>query len=394
MLEGTLLVLLLLPVAAASGWYLRGREQRPEERPAQVHPDYLRGISHLVNEDSDKAIEVFMRLLDVDNETVETHLALGNLFRRQGEVDRALRVHQNLVARPNLKPVHRNQARFELAQDYLRAGVLDRAENLFRELVDQGMFLERALSGLVTIYEQERDWEQAIETTRRLESARGHTLRPVIAQYYCELADEARAANDVPAALRHLKAAHSEFRDCVRVSLIRGEISEAAQDYAAAVKSYRQVLKQDIDFVTEVLAPLERCYLAMEDAAGYRRFLEEVMQRYEGAAPHVALARLLQRQRKNDEAIAHLSEYVQATPNWIGFYHLLDLTWSDTRSGLTGPLDSLRESLRQIIEQQPTYLCGHCGFSGRYRHWQCPSCRQWNSVAPVRDIRPAMAGNG
>lgn len=389
MLNGYWLVLLLLPAAAASGWYLRGRMRTPEEQSPSVHPDYLRGISHLVNDDADKAIEVFVRLLEVDNETVETHLALGNLFRRQGEVDRALRVHQNLVARPNLKPIHRNQARFELAQDYLRAGVLDRAENLFRELVDQGMFLERALSGLVSIYEAERDWLLAIETTRRLESVRGHSLRPIIAQYYCELVEASRTAGDRQAALRYLKAARGEFRECVRASLLRGEIAEADGDYAEAIKAYRQVVKQDVDFVTEILEPMERCHMALDDVAGYRRFLEEAIARYEGAAPHVALARLLQREGRNDEAIAHLSEYLQATPNWIGFYYLLDLTWTGARSGLSGPLNSLRESLRQIIEKQPLYHCGHCGFSGRYLHWQCPSCKQWNSVAPVRDVKPS-----
>lgn len=388
MLDAFWLVALLLPAAAASGWYLRGRLTKPEERAPRVHPDYLRGISHLVNDDADKAIEIFVRLLEVDNETVETHLALGNLFRRQGEVDRALRVHQNLVARPNLKPIHRNQARFELAQDYLRAGVLDRAENLFRELVDQGMFLERALSGLVAIYEAERDWGQAIETTRRLESVRGHSLRPVIAQYYCELAESARSEGDSEGALRQVKAARGEFRECVRASLLRGQILEARGDHGTAIKAYRQVIKQDLDFVTEILEPLERCHLARGDSQGYRRFLEDVIDRYQGPAPHVALARVLQRDGRDDEAIAHLSEYLKTTPNWIAFYHLLDLTRSGTAAGLSGPLASLHESLGEIIEHQPLYHCGHCGFSGRYLHWQCPSCKQWNSVAPVRDVKP------
>lgn len=388
MLEGSLLLLLLLPVAAASGWYLRGRAHKPEEVAPSVHPDYLRGISHLVNEDADKAIEVFVRLLEVDNETVETHLALGNLFRRQGEVDRALRVHQNLVARPTLKPVHRNQARFELAQDYLRAGVLDRAENLFREMAEQGMFLDRSLSGLVTIYEQERDWEQAITTTRTLESVKGHSLRPVMAQYYCELAEEARQSQNTEIALKHIKAARSEFRDCVRASLIAGELAEAREDWRGAIKSYLQVMKQDIEFATEILKPLERCYSQLDDMQGYQSFLEDLSKRYEGAAPHVALAQLFQRQNDNDGAIMHLSDYVQETPNWIGFHYLLELTWADNQAGLSGPMDSLRESLRQVIERQATYLCGQCGFSSRYRHWQCPSCKQWNTIAPVRDVSP------
>mgnify|MGYP001440072004 FL=1 len=207
MLDGIWWVLLaLLPLAAASGWYVRGRADRGDEPMPPVNADYLRGISQLVNEDADQAIATFVRVLEVDNDTAETHLALGNLFRRQGEVDRALRMHQNLVARPNLKAIHRNQARYELAQDYLRAGVLDRAEGLFRELADQNLFLERSLSGLIAIYEQERDWDQSIATTRRLETVRGTSMRPVIAQYFCELAEQARSAGQLDVARNHLKS--------------------------------------------------------------------------------------------------------------------------------------------------------------------------------------------
>ncbi|MDN5938533.1 MAG: lipopolysaccharide assembly protein LapB [Salinisphaera sp.] len=386
MVDGFWLVLLLLPLAAASGWYLRGRSWTAEAQPPNVRPEYLRGINHLVNEDADKAIEVFVRLLEVDNETVETHLALGNLFRRQGEVDRALRVHQNLVARPNLEAVHRNQARFELARDYLRAGVLDRAEDLFQELVDQGMFYEPALAGLVSIYEAGRDWEQAIAVTRKLESARGHSLRTVTAQYYCELAEEAQANGDARTAAQQLRAARHEFRDCVRASLLRGHLEEAAGNFAAAIKAYRQVVRQDVDFVTEVLEPLERCYLQADDVSGYHGFLKDVLPGYSGSAPQVALARVLQQEGKTDQAIVQLSDYLQSTPNWIAFYHLLDLVWSDTGSGLSGPLNSLRLSLQGIIERQSLYRCGHCGFAGRYLHWQCPGCKQWNSIAPLRDV--------
>ncbi|GAB3682687.1 lipopolysaccharide assembly protein LapB [Salinisphaera aquimarina] len=389
MLDGIWWVFLaLLPLAAASGWYARGRATGEDEPTPPVNADYLRGISQLVNDDADRAIATFVRLLEVDNDTAETHLALGNLFRRQGEVDRALRMHQNLVARPNLKAVHRNQARYELAQDYLRAGVLDRAENLFRELADQNLFLERSLSGLVAIYEQGRDWEQAIDTTRRLETVRGTSLRPVIAQYFCELAEQARGNQAIDQAHRFLKSARHSFRDCARTSLIGGLMAEHGGDHRGAIRIYRQVLRQDIDFSSEIIEPMRRCFDAIEDPRGYADFLRELMPLYDGAHPHVAYARLLHRQKKSDEAIAHISEYLQGDPNWIGFYHLLDLTWSQTRSNLTGPLDSLRQSLGQIIERQPTYHCGQCGFSGRYLHWQCPSCRQWNTIVPVRDVRP------
>ena len=177
----------MLPVAAASGWYARGRSRDPDEPAAPVNADYLRGISHLVNDDADRAIAAFVRLLDVDNDTAETHIALGNLFRRQGEVDRALRVHQNLVARPNLKAAHRNQARYELAQDYLRAGVLDRAERLFGDLSDDDVHGQQSLSRLLGIHEQTREWQSAIQVADRLFAETDETLATLIGQYHCEL---------------------------------------------------------------------------------------------------------------------------------------------------------------------------------------------------------------
>lgn len=391
MLEPFALLFLLLPVAAASGWYVARRWRIPEEAAAPINVDYLRGLNYLVNDDADKAIEVFVRLLEVDNETAETHLALGNLFRRQGEVDRALRVHQNLVARPNLKPVHRNQARFELARDYLRAGVLDRAEALYRELVEQGMFTERALSGLVDIYEREQDWKQAIEIGRRLESTRGYSLRPVIAQYYCELAQQARLKGDKAAAREHLKQARSEYSECVRANLMLGAMEMQAEDYKAAIKAYQAVVKQDVDFLTEILEPLEKCYAASNNPEGWREFLNRVSQEYDGAAPHIAIARNLRQIGRDDAAAEHLADYLQDAPSWTGFYHLLDMARTNLSGRLGAPLESLREALEGIIKRSPRYQCSHCGFSGRTMHWQCPGCREWNSVAPLKDVQQISA---
>ncbi len=393
MLDGLIVLLILLPIAAGSGWAARGRSERRRRRErvqpnAPVHADYLRGISYLVNEESDRAIETFIRVLEVDNETAETHLALGNLFRRQGDIDRALRLHQNLVARPNLSPAHRNQARYELACDYLKAGVLDRAEDLFAELVDQQAFVERSLNGLIAIHEKVRDWEQAIVATKHLERARGASLRPVIAQYHCELAEQAASSGDDDSATRQLKAARHAYRGCARVSLAAGALAERNREYRSAIRAYRDVLSQDAAFATEILEPMRRCFDASDDATGYVDFLQAFIVEVEGAAGHVAYARHLQRAGRLDEAIAHLSRYLQSEASWIGFYHLLELASADPRSSLTGPLDNLRQSLARIIDHEPTYRCGHCGFSGRYLHWQCPSCRQWNAMIPRKDIRP------
>ena len=390
-LNGLGLLILLLPLAAATGWVIGRRNAfLAKPRPVSLNSDYLKGLRHLVNEDADKAIEVFVRLLEVDNETVETHLALGNLFRRQGEVDRALKIHQNLVARPNLAPMHRNQACYELGRDYLRAGVLDRAENLFKDLADQGIFQTRSLEGLVSIYEQERDWQRAIETSRRLESAQGQSLRPVIAQYYCELAEQSRRKKEHEAALSLLRQALAEHPDCVRASLMEGQIEEQNENYKKAQKAYQRVVRQDVEFVGDIIEPLERCFIALGDLPGWHKQLQQLMRHNEGAALRVAMARLLVREGRDREAVDYLSKYLQDHPSWLGFHHLLDLTQGNIGGALSDSIESLRKALQQMIAASPNYLCGNCGFEGPSLHWQCLRCQHWNSLSPVKDLIPSV----
>lgn len=386
------LFLLLLPIAALSGWFIGRRSAFAQgKQPISLNPDYLRGLRYLVNEDADKAIEVFTRLMEVDNETVETHLALGDLFRRQGEVDRALKIHQNLVARPNLSAKHRNQACYELARDYLRAGVLDRAENLYSDLAEQGIYLERCLSGLVSIYEQERDWERAIETSRRLEAVQGHNLRPVIAQYLCEMADATLRRQEHEEALNLLRRARTEHPDCVRASIMEGKIEEQNGNIANAMKAYQRVARQDIEFIGEVLEPLEHCYQLQNDDAGWRIQLEQFMKRYEGSAPRVALARQLVREGREREAVDVLVSYLDKRPSWTGFHHLLELQHSSAGEALSGSAEALRKALQQMITASPHYHCSSCGFEGHQLHWQCPRCKHWNSLAPIKDVIPASS---
>jgi lipopolysaccharide assembly protein B len=387
--EAGLLSLLLLPVAAATGWYLARRSARQNARGEAVNADYLRGLGHLVNEDADKAIQVFTRLLEVDHDTVEIHLALGNLFRRQGEVDRALRIHQNLVARPSLDDQHRNQARYELARDYLRAGMLDRAEDLFQELTQQPVFREQALAGLVGIYEQQHDWAQAIAVTRQLEAVRGHSLRAVIAQYQCELADEARRRRDLVQAQRHLQEAYAEYRECVRASLMQGELEEQQGNFEAAARLYRRVVEQDIEFAGEVIEPLTRCYERLGRPQVLREFLDELAARYDGPAPRIATARMLAREGRHEEALAYLAQALQTRPSWIGLDQLLLLA-PRAPEPLQSPLEGLRAALKRVTDASPRYQCSHCGFHARTLYWQCPGCRQWNSVTPLKDVIPKI----
>jgi lipopolysaccharide biosynthesis regulator YciM len=341
-----------------------------------------------VNQDPDQAIAAFVKAVEVDDETVELHLTLGSLFRKRGEVDRALRIHENLLARPNLKPIYRNQARFELAQDFHKAGVMDRAEALFKELVAQGMFLQPSLENLISLYEQVRDWRQALEAARQLEAVKSASLRPLIGQYYCELSEAARVRKDLPEALRLAGRALSEHAECVRASLLQGALHEAAGDLAAAVKSYRRVPDQDPRYVGEVLEPLRRCHEGLDDLAGYGKFLDDAEEFWKQPAVVLAKARLMR--SRNVDPSGYLMERLQQQPQWQG----LDLLLASVagQAAQAAPLiESLRKSLRAVMERRPTYQCVHCGFTPSLLFWQCPRCKQWTTVVPLDEFAPAKA---
>lgn len=251
---------LLLPIAAASGWYL-ARRTAPRPLP-QLGPSYVKGLNYLLNEQPDKAIEVFLQMLEVDGETVETHLALGNLFRRRGEVDRAIRIHENLIARPALTSDQRWLAVQELGIDYMRSGLMDRAEGLFKELLEAKVQVRKALGHLMDIYQQEQDWDTAIACATDLRSRCGDDTRPMIAQFHCEKAERHLAHGDGEKATESLQEARFADPDCVRSNLMEGRLAMAAGRPAEALAAYQRIEKQDPDFLVEALPPLMLCYRA------------------------------------------------------------------------------------------------------------------------------------
>ena len=220
--ESTFLLAGLFLLLAAAGWAMgRFGERDEEEPPPPLNIDYLKGLNFLLNEQTDQALEHFLRMVRVDDKTIETHFALGSLFRRRGEMDRAIRIHQNIIARPDLASEQRDQALFSLAKDYLAAGLLDRAEKIFARLADGSRYQVQALESLGRIYEQEREWEKAIDAGQRLEVLSGRSLGLQIAHYYCELAEAAAADNNYVAAREYVKKAQSGRPRTMRGALTR-----------------------------------------------------------------------------------------------------------------------------------------------------------------------------
>ncbi len=381
------LLFLLLPVAAASGWLLARRRDRDNSETSRLPPDYFRGLSYLLDEQHDKAIDIFIRMLEEDSETVELHLAVGNLFRNRGEVDRAIRIHQNLVNRTTLSDEQRIQAKFELGEDYMRAGLLDGAENLFQELVEKGEYLSESLRHLIDIYQQEKDWLKAIDAGFKLEQSGIANVRPMIAQHYCELTEEARKRGDLKQALQMLKHARATWPQCIRASIIEGRMAMETGRYDDARLAFQRVEHQDADYLPEVVPMLHECYAKTGTPQQMRDYLQTMVERHGSLGIMLALAEMICEQQGGEQAAAALLDYLRKHPSLRGLDQFVELV---SRCGDTPDqqvLAGIGGVINRLVEGDPDYLCHNCGFQGKVLHWQCPSCKSWGTVKPLHGIQ-------
>ena len=384
-----ILLFLLLPVAAYSGWWTAKRtfQRSANGYKRRLPPEYFKGLNYVLNEQPDKAIEVFIKMLEVDSETVETHLALGNLFRRRGEVDRAIRIHQNLIARPTLSHEERALALLELGMDYMRSGLFDRAEGLFLELVEDGSFTVQAFRQLLDIYQQEKEWDEAIIIARRLESLSGERQDAVIAQFHCELATGQVAAGRYNEARDNLRKALNLDSRCVRASLIEGEIARKENKTRAAIKAYKRVEKQDPEFLSEVVRPLRECYVDLGKSDEYIDYLKYLMDQYGGTTALLSLADILSEVEGEVAAVEFMSSELRKRPTVYGVNRLLGYAISKADSGMRESLIMIKDMTGELLENRPIYKCNQCGFDAKHLHWRCPGCQNWNTVKPVYGVQ-------
>ena len=378
------LALVLLPVAAWSGWWAAARAYRRGERRQQhaISSNYFKGLNYLLNEQPDKAIEVFLKLAEINTETAETHLALGNLFRRRGEVDKAIRFHRHIISRSNLSEQHRTQALLELGEDYMRAGLLDRAEELFSELADNGRYSEVAIRSLLSIYQQEKDWKNAIVQARKLEQVSDRDSSALIAQFHCELAVEAMQQEDRENARCHLATARNHHAECTRAYLLAADLDVAQRHWAAAADKYQQACEHDPDITVLVIENLSRCFSELGRQSELLDWLEQLVARGATLAPVLAFA-AIRAESDPSSAIDFLLGQLQKRPTARGLYQLLELMHRhDHRIDEIDPA-LLRNLMHRLLDDQPRFRCRQCGFSGQTWHWQCPSCREWETTRPV-----------
>jgi len=380
--------LLLIPAAVAIGWLLgrRGGEIKGGAKISRLSNTYFRGLNYLLNEQQDKALEIFLQIAEVDKDTVETQFALGHLFRRRGEVDRAIRLHQNLVARTGLSEEQKTRAALELGEDYMRAGLLDRAETLFNDLVQMGVHAPKALQQLISIYQAERDWPQAIAHALKYEQISGEPMGESVAHYYCEMAEKHLHDGNPKAARDQIALAYSSDSQCVRAGMIEGRLDLLEGNDTAAIRAFERVARHDVDFLPEVLPQLMECYERRGELLRARGFLQEEIERYAGVTPLLALTELIERDDGPAAAQEFLARQLLQRPSVRGEAALLDKAVAQPVGDPVETLRTLKQITDQLLVRSANYRCGNCGFGARAHHWQCPSCKHWGSVKPLLNL--------
>jgi lipopolysaccharide assembly protein B len=387
MIEMQALLWLLLPVAAASGWWSAHRDsKRRSLNTHQLSPHYLKGLNYLLNEQPDKAIDVLIKLIDSDHDAVEAYLALGVMFRRRGEVGRAIHIHQNVLARPRLSPQQRSLALLELGQDYHRAGLLDRAEALFHELIQDGDYSVYAHQQLLAIYQQEHEWDKAITTAKALEEISGNSQAGLIAHYYCEQAEQQYLCGDFDNTHTLVQSAlHTDPR-CVRASLLEGRTALAQNKINLAIRAFERVEQQDSAYVPEIITPLQECYERRGTLTEFAEYLYSLQEKYGGITPMLTLAQIIHSRDGEAAATRFVIDQLKARPSIRGLAYFLELstTAKNSNNAAHETLVLLKEIITQLLFNRPIYRCCSCGFSGKHLYWQCPSCKHWGTVKPIQ----------
>lgn len=383
------LLFLLLPVAAAYGWYMgrRSAQQTKQDEANRLSRDYVAGVNFLLSNQQDKAVDLFLDMLKEDTGTVEAHLTLGNLFRSRGEVDRAIRIHQTLMESASLSYDQRLLAVQQLGRDYMAAGMYDRAEDMFNQLVDETDFRIGALQQLLQIYQATSDWQKAIDVAERLVKLGKDKQRVEIAHFYCELALQQMGNDDLDRAMALLKKGAAADRNSPRVSIMMGRVLMAKGEYEKAVDSLLRVVDQDKELVSETLEMLQTCYLQLGKTDEWAEFLRRCVEENTGAVADLMLADIVEQRDGQDRAQMLITRQLQRQPTMRVFHKLMDYHLQEAEEGRAKEsLMVLRDMVGEQIRSKPRYRCHKCGFTAFTMYWHCPSCRAWSTVKPIRGL--------
>ncbi len=387
------LLFLLLPIAAAYGWYMgqRSAKRDQEDISNKLSRDYVTGVNFLLSNQTDKAVDLFLHMLqkqENENEIesrsqFEAELTLGNLFRSRGEVDRALRIHQALDRSPNYTFEQKLLAKQQLARDFMTIGFLDRAENLYILLVDEPEFAENALQQLLVIYQKTKEWKKAVNIAEKLAKICPQENNIELAQCYCEYVQSLNSENTIEKRQILQKALLVSSR-CVRASILLAELDMEEENYPQAIKNLEEVLRQNPDYIGEVLSSLKLCYKKLDQLDNFELFLIRAEQQVKNDEVDLALAKLLEEKDGKAAAQTKLYQQLSKKPSTLIFHRFIQYQIDDAEEGRgKDSLILLHKMVGERIKQSAAYRCSNCGYQIHKLLWNCPSCRHWETIKPL-----------
>jgi lipopolysaccharide biosynthesis regulator YciM len=378
-------MLLIFPLFFGMGWLAARIDLKELLSESRALPQsYFQGLNFLLNEQQDKAIEAFIEVVKVDPQTIELHFALGSLFRRRGEVDRALRMHHNLVDRTDLDNDKRQQAIFELAQDYLKAGIFDRAESLFREL-ENTRYAKPALEFLLELFQKEHDWLKAIGVTERLTAVSGQSYAKLAAFFYCELAAEEVAAGDPEAARGHLRRALDVYPTAVRASMMLGDMATDEGKPEEAIGLWKHIEAQDAHYLPLVAERLLEAYRGLGREAEGIALLRDYLGKYHSLDIMNVVFDSVLKSEGSGAAYQLVRDELQRNPTLLGLDKLLEARLLEVPMERRADVELVKDLVHKRTRNLAMYHCGHCGFKARQFYWHCPACHAWDSYTPRRN---------
>ncbi len=384
--------LLALPVFFGMGWVAARVDLKSLLSESRALPSsYFRGLNFLLNEQPDKAIESFLQVAKENPQTVELQFALGSLFRRRGEVDRAIRMHQDLVNREDLPPEERRAASLELAQDYFKAGLLEHAEDVLTRMAeaDPSPDVHRQL---LDIYIQEKDWEKAVDAAKRLEVSAKRNYQREIANYYCELAITAHVHGRPDEAEGFLRNALEANRKCVRANLLRGEWLAREGRHAEAIEAWKAIESQDPAYFGLAAEGMVESYRALGKLGEGLTLLRGLQHRYPALDLLNVVYQASAEHEGDDAAWRLVRDEVRRNPTLVGLDRLLDAEIVRAPPERRQDLQLMKSLVHSHAQALAVYLCGNCGFKARQFFWQCPACGGWETYAPRRTAELETAG--
>ncbi len=370
-------------LGGALGYHYGYQAKAKKYKNHQPSQEYLRGIQYLINDEPDKAVDLFIEFLQATDDTIETHFALGSLFRRRGEINRAIRIHQSLTEQPHLPDHYKEKATLELAHDYLSAGVFDRAEKIFLERVAYGSKDIRNYRNLLHIYQREKDWERCIKVMEGSKIPSNKEDKTARAHYYCEWVLqnlETQTQEQLSSALKKAKQIDPQL---VRVDLIQAQLAISQDKTLEALLHYHHVLSQSGIYVDLVLTSIQSCFSQLHDGRDLMDFYVSILDAHPSEQDRIiiAIADIIQKQKNVKDAIVFVKKYITQNPSMLLMQYLVSLYSAQVYGDLKDELTLLSKILSQSLQAHHRFQCKKCGFLATKFFWNCASCHQWSTLA-------------